>query len=179
MPSIEIRHAIASDIPFLMALDHAYTTEFVWQMDVQMGTEHIHTHFRRTRLPRSVRQEYPHDPAHLADDWTKKSGLLVAVLDGNPVGYVGMMLDVVPDSTLINDLVVMRRMRRQGVGTALALAGQDWAIHHQSRQVTLVMQSKNYPALRLAQKLGYEFCGFSDRYYPNQDIALFLSKSIR
>jgi hypothetical protein len=40
------------------------------------------------------------------------------------------------------------------------------------------MQSKNYPAMMLAQKHGYEFCGYNDRYYPNQDIALVFGRSI-
>ena len=41
------------------------------------------------------------------------------------------------------------------------------------------MQSKNYPGISMANKLGYEFCGYSDRYYTNQDIALFFAKRIQ
>jgi ribosomal protein S18 acetylase RimI-like enzyme len=43
----------------------------------------------------------------------------------------------------------------------------------------LDMQSKNYPAIRLAQKMGFVFSGYSDHYYPNQDIALFFSLDVR
>jgi RimJ/RimL family protein N-acetyltransferase len=35
------------------------------------------------------------------------------------------------------------------------------------------MQSKNYPAIALARKLGFSYSGYSDRYYADQDIALF------
>jgi RimJ/RimL family protein N-acetyltransferase len=38
------------------------------------------------------------------------------------------------------------------------------------------LQSKNLPAIRLAQKFGYEFCGYNDQYYINQDVALFFAK---
>jgi GNAT superfamily N-acetyltransferase len=162
-----------------MQLDHSYTTEFVWQMDLNVDGESIRVNFRKTRLPRSVRQEYPSDPGRLADVWTQISGLLAAVHDGAPVGYVGLSLGLRPGIALATDLAVMGRFRRQGIATALLLAAQDWANHHDCRQVQLVMQSKNYPALCLAQKMGYDFCGYSDRYYPNQDIALFFGKSLR
>jgi hypothetical protein len=46
-------------------------------------------------------------------------------------------------------------------------------------QLFLEMQSKNIPAIRLATKMGSVFSGYSDRYYPNQDIALFFALSLR
>jgi RimJ/RimL family protein N-acetyltransferase len=41
------------------------------------------------------------------------------------------------------------------------------------------MQSKNHPAIRLAQKHGYEFCGYNDHYYLTQDVALFFAKVLK
>jgi len=41
------------------------------------------------------------------------------------------------------------------------------------------MQSKNNPAIRMANKLGFSFCGFRDHYFPNQDLALFFSRFVR
>jgi RimJ/RimL family protein N-acetyltransferase len=41
------------------------------------------------------------------------------------------------------------------------------------------MQSKNHPAIQLAHKLGFEFCGYNDHYFSNQDIALFFSRPLR
>ena len=179
MPAIEVRPAIASDIPYLMEFDHSYSTEFVWQMEIQLEPDRIGVAFRKTRLPRLVRQEYPLDPQRLADEWTQRSAVLVAIHESVPVGYATLMMGLVPDSALVADLAVVRRLRRQGIGTALVLAAQDWAMHHRGCQILLVMQSKNYPAICLAQKMGYDFCGYSDRYYPNADIALFFSKPLR
>jgi len=34
------------------------------------------------------------------------------------------------------------------------------------------------PAVRLVQKMGFEFSGYHDRYYANQDIALFFTKRL-
>ena len=178
MPEIEVRPAIATDLPYLVKIDHHYKTDFVWQMDLHVDSSQIDVRFRRTRLPRAVRHEYPRNPKALIDEWTHRSGMLVAVSDGIPVGYICLMVNVVPETALTTDIAVRRPMRRRGIGSAMVLAAQDWASHHGCRQMWLEMQSKNYPAICLAQKLGYEFCGYSDRYYPNQDIALFFTKSL-
>ena len=37
---------------------------------------------------------------------------------------------------------------------------------------------KNYPAIRFCQSRGLAFCGYSDRYWPNYDIALFFGESL-
>jgi ribosomal protein S18 acetylase RimI-like enzyme len=76
-------------------------------------------------------------------------------------------------------LVVIRRLRRQGIGSALILAAQEWGMQHDTRRLVLEMQPKNYPAIQMAHKLGFELCGYNDRYYANNDIALFFGKSIR
>jgi hypothetical protein len=41
------------------------------------------------------------------------------------------------------------------------------------------MQSKNYPAVHMAMKLGYEFSGYQDHFYANGDIALFFTRYLR
>jgi ribosomal-protein-alanine N-acetyltransferase len=79
----------------------------------------------------------------------------------------------------INDLAVNVAHRRQGVGSTLLQAAQDWASGRSHRRVILEMQSKNLPVIRLAQKFGYEFCGYNDHYYLNQDVALFFGKALK
>jgi tRNA threonylcarbamoyladenosine biosynthesis protein TsaB len=73
----------------------------------------------------------------------------------------------------------MRRVRRQGIGTGLLLAGMEWAKQHSLDRLVVEMQPKNYPALCMMQKLGFLFCGYQDPYYTNRDIALFFAKSVR
>jgi ribosomal protein S18 acetylase RimI-like enzyme len=65
------------------------------------------------------------------------------------------------------------------VASALLAEAQDWAAERSHRRLILEMQSKNYPGIRLAQKFGYEFCGYNDHYYLNQDVALFFAKIIK
>jgi ribosomal protein S18 acetylase RimI-like enzyme len=180
MPAIEIRPTIATDIPVLMELDHNYSSDYVWQMELQQSEEgQVRVTFREVRLPRSVRVEYPRSVKSLLVDWTQRSGLLTALAEGEVIGYIGFMLEIAPLTTWVTDLAIKRRFRRQGIGSALLLAAQEWGLQHDSRNLVLEMQPKNHAAIRLAQKLGFDFCGYNDRYYANRDICLFFAKNLR
>ena len=180
MPEIEIRPVVAADVPALAALEHHYSSEYVWQMEVQHYAEgQTLVSFRQVRLPRPAKVEYPRSVHALKEDWQSRSGLLAAVYNGGVIGYISLMLDIAPLTAWVTDLAVNRRQRRQGVGSALVLAGLSWAVQQDCHRLVLEMQPKNYPAICLARKLGFDFCGYQDRYYSNQDIALFFSKTVR
>lgn len=177
MPEIEIRPVANTDVPSILALDHNYSSENVWQMEFVNEDGQVVVSFRQVHLPRAVQVEYPRPPEGLVEGWTKHSGILVALLDGKVVGYARMIPDSFDFSLLMTDLVVNKRQRCQGIGSALLLAAQEWAITRPNiRRLVLEMQPKNFPAISLAHKLGYEFCGFRDHYYQNQDTAIFFDK---
>lgn len=178
MPEIQIRPAISDDIPHLIAIDHGFTSDYVWQLDIQQEENQVHINFRELRLPRSVRVDYPRSVNLLADNWTERSALLIACLGEKPVGYISLMSDVTPVTIWVTDLVVERRLRHQGIGSALVLAAQEWARKQRFARIVLEMQPKNIPALRMAEKLGFAFCGFNDRFYENHDIAIFFGKPL-
>ena len=179
MPQIEIRPAKSDDIQALITLEHSYVSGYVWQMELQRDEQKISVIFRQVRLPRSVQVKYPRDSQALAEEWTKRDGVLVASIEADIVGYACLMNNMTPKTTWVTDLVVLRRLRRQGIGTALILASQDWAMQKQHRRIILEMQPKNHPAISMAQKIGFDLCGYNDYYYNNQDIALFFSKWLR
>ncbi|HEY5141215.1 MAG TPA: GNAT family N-acetyltransferase [Methylococcales bacterium] len=185
MPEIEIRPPTSAEIPKLVEMDHDFVSDYVWQMEVQHeigqkpSDSRVEIIFRQLKLPRSVHVAYPRSPKDLANDWKDRACLLVALLKGEAVGYISMMLSIAPHSSWMTDLVIQRKNRRQGIGSALVLAGQDWARQKRCLRMVMEMQPKNYPAICLAQKLGYDLCGYNDHYYPNQDIALFFSKGLR
>lgn len=177
MPEIEIRPAVETDIPLLIQFDHSFTSDHVWQMEYRLEAGQLGAAFREVRLPRSVKVDYPRSPGALVDSWQKRSGLLIAVLNGAPVGYASLSQEKLPFATWMHDLVVEHRFRRQGIGSALILAAHEWvASQPGSRRLILEMQLKNYPAIQFAQILGFDFCGFIDQYYPNQDAALLFAK---
>lgn len=186
MPEIQIRPVIASDIPALAALDHNYSSNHIWQLEMEIGRADETTgqpvraiSFRQVRLPRTVRVEYPRSSRILVEDWSYRSGLLAAIYRGEPVGYTSLMLDFSPLTTWVTDLVVDRPLRRQGIGTGLILAAMEWAANMETRNLVMEMQTKNYPALCMALKLGFELCGFNDRYFPGQETGLFFGKVLR
>jgi ribosomal protein S18 acetylase RimI-like enzyme len=179
MPEIELRPVLLTDVHKLIAIDHDYTSDYVWQMDINSEEGQIQVGFRQMKLPRSVQVDYPRMPRNLADDWSSRSGVIVACLENEVVGYISISKNIAPATAWVTDLAVMRRVRRQGIGSALVLAGQEWAVQQEIYRIVLEMQPKNYPAICFAQKLGFEFCGYNDRYYINRDIGLFFAKSLR
>jgi ribosomal protein S18 acetylase RimI-like enzyme len=179
MPEVRIRPAVATDLPVLMAINHSCTSEYVWQMDVQREEGQVGAIFREIRLPRSVVVPYPRSVATLADEWSRRTGMLVAVLGDEQVGYLRLTDKVIPQTAWITDLVVAPGVRRKGIATALILAAQSWAVQRKNRRAIMEMASKNCAAIRLAQKLGYEFCGYNDHYYLTQDIALFFGRALK
>ena len=175
---VEIRQAKSTDIQLLMDLDHNYSTEYVWQLDLDHNRAKSDMAFREARLPRPMAVHYPRHIETLRDDWQKRAALLVAEAEARLFGYISLNTEIAPGAVWVTDLAVNSLYRRRGIGTRLILAAQNWAREHGVRRIMIEMQSKNHPAIRLAQKLAYEFSGFNDRYYENQDIAIFFAKRL-
>ena len=175
MAKIDIRPTISTDIPKMISLDHNYATGHVWQMTLDLTDLQTQVSFREVRLPREVHVNYPRIPRRLLDDWTKRDLLLLAEEDGIVRGYISVRLGLAPASAWVEDLAVDRIYRRNGIASALVLAAQDWCGKKGIHRLTLEMQPKNYPAIQFAYKLGFEFSGYNDQYYRDQEIAIFFS----
>jgi GNAT superfamily N-acetyltransferase len=179
MDNLNIRQIKNSDVPQLMGMDHSSTSDRVWQLELRrdVRTPEVTAVFREVRLPRLVRLAYPNDPFALADEWKRKANLWLAENDSGTVGYAGVNE---PRSGVawITDLVVAPAWRRKGVATALIDAAHKWCSERQDHRIFMEAQSKNYPAIALGQKNDYEFCGYNDRYYPNQDIMLVFGRTL-
>jgi len=102
--------------------------------------------------------------------------MYTALVGKDPAGSISLSERGAASVAWVVDLVVDAPQRRRGVGSALLAAGQAWAESRSHRRLILELQSKNLTAIRLAQKFGYEFCGYNDHYYINQDVALFFAK---
>lgn len=176
MPQIQIRPINSNDLPILKNIDHSYETTYVWQMERQIEENQVIIKFNEIRLPRSIQVEYPHLPQKMQSILSTASIILVAILNDVPTGYVVLQNQLIPNTTMISDLVVSKPLRRQGIATGLILAAQEWALQQHSRRSMIEMQSKNYPAIQLVTRLGFDFCGYQDHYYSNHDIALFFSR---
>lgn len=179
MSELQIRPTVATDLARLMGLDHSITSEAVWQLEFRRDAGQVSTTFREVRLPRAIQIQYPHNHFALADDWVRRSMMYTAVKNSDPVGYISLLERGTASTVWVTDLVIDPAHRRRGVAAALLVAGQAWAESRAHRRLILEMQSKNVPAIHLAQKNGFEFCGYNDHYYINKDVALFFAKILK
>ena len=179
MPPFEIRPASVSDIPRLVVMDHSCQSDYVWQLELRREVGQVAASFREVRLPRSIEVKYPRDPSTLSDEWMRRDVALVAVDEGNPIGYICATVEYASSAAWVTDLAVSPLHRRKGAASSLLTAAQAWASERNIRRLILEMQSKNQAYIRLAQKFGYEFCGYNDQYYPTQDVTLFFARGIK
>jgi ribosomal protein S18 acetylase RimI-like enzyme len=180
MPEVEIRPAISDDLDVLKAILPLYQSSRVWQLDRLGNDGDMQAVFREVRLPRESRVDYPRTPAQVFAGFEAGfDSYLTAVMGSIPVGYIHLSDQVAPRTAWVKDWVVRGDLRMRGIGAALLLAALDWSAETGFRRMVVEMQSKNYPAITLVRKLGFEFSGFSDQFYSNQDIALFFGRALR
>ncbi|MEJ2013320.1 MAG: GNAT family N-acetyltransferase [Anaerolineales bacterium] len=174
----EVRQAISSDIPKLIEMDHGVNTDHVWQLVLNQGEGEVGAVFREVRLPRPMRVNYPREPRDLADVWTDHAALLLAEAGETPLGYLALIDGPAFRCGWVTDLVVDLRFRRRGVATLLLNSARSWCLERGRERIFVEMQSKNYPAIRLMKKSGFSYVGYSDHYYPDQDIVLFFAREL-
>ncbi|MBN1371599.1 MAG: GNAT family N-acetyltransferase [Anaerolineaceae bacterium] len=180
MPAVEVRPATNSDLNLILSMDLGYLSPRVWQMERLNGEGQMGVRFNEVRLPREARIEYPRTAGQILDESIpEKQVILTASSEGQLVGFARIADHIFPKTAWIKDCVVNEPARRRGIGTALLVGVQEWALERNFRRLTMELQSKNYPGVQLAQKMGYAFAGYSDHYYMNQDIALFFTLSLR
>jgi ribosomal protein S18 acetylase RimI-like enzyme len=169
-----VRKGELKDLNACVLVDNSYVTDYVWQIQAEERPyEEMVVTFRTIRLPRSMRVTSARDTDYLLQDWQRGECFLVAEEEGEIRGYLDMTVQAWHRTGWLNDMAVLKRYRRQGLGTALLRRALRWAREHQLRAVMLETQTKNYPAICFYRKHGFVFCGFNDHYYTNQDIALF------
>lgn len=179
MPEIEIRPVTQNDIEALSKFEHGYYTENVWQMSLDVTIETTQVAFKRRHLPRRVLVPYPRNREAIFNHFGDAEAFLLAEHAGHPVGYLNIESQKDTKIARVSDLVVSSSMRRQGIASGLLFASMNFLTHRGLSTLVLEMQSKNDPAIKMAAKLGFSFCGFRDHYFPNNDLALFFSRFIR
>ena len=176
--SFEIRPTVATDLPRLMGMDHSCSSEYVWQVDLRREAGQVSVSLRDVRLPRPITVPYPRNPFALADEWQYKSAMLTVAVP-EPAGYMCLNAQSAAEVVWVTDLVVSPEYRKRGIGLELLKTAETWALEHGCRMLFFEMVAKNRPAIHLAQKFGFEFCGYNDHYYANRDVALFFGRAVK
>lgn len=161
-----------------MALEHAYFTDYVWQMQERVTDIETAVSFREVRLPRPMRVEYPRSRDFLLEDWQRNGCFLVAEDQGKVLGYLDLQIQRWHEVGWIVNLAVDRSHRRKGIGGMLLEQGITWGRGVGLRALMAEVQTKNHPAITLGSKYGFSFCGYNDQYYVCGDIAVFLCRSL-
>jgi ribosomal protein S18 acetylase RimI-like enzyme len=174
-----IRPAELADLGAILAIDHNYVTDYVWQMDEHnTGGDHVVT-FRLAQLPRPVRVASPYDSATLQRCLYRCDYLWVAQANQEISGYIGMALVPWQSAGVLAAFAVAPPARRRGVGSQLLETAIRQARADGLSAITLGLAAKNYPATRFCQTRGFRLSGYADRYYASGDIALFFTYRIK
>ncbi len=179
MAEVMIRTAVSPDYAIFSSFKHSIQAEVVWQMDRIIDEDQVSIGFREIRLPRPIRVDYPYSSEGFMERAKAMAVILVACIEGAPVGYLGLSTIHADTISWIKDLVVHERWRRRGFASVLIRAARDWSVERGIHRMTIEMSSKNYPGICLAKKHNFEFCGYNDFYYSNNDIAIFFTRFMR
>ncbi len=176
---MEIRIATLADLTAALAMDDTFETDYVWQMDERSGNGNIAVSFRLTRLPRPIQVKGMVSRDDVAQNFQQGGMVLVAAADHGICGLADLAVSEWNQVLRIKNLAVAPADRHQGVGSRLMRAALKWGQQQQLRVALLAVSTKAYPAICFAQKHGFAFCGFSDRLYPNRDIAMQFALNLR
>ncbi len=97
----------------------------------------------------------------LREEATLPAGSFVALVDGEPIAYSGLMKHDNPGAAEDGLTVVRRDWRRRGLGLALKRLELAWAAANGVREVITWTQTGNDGMRRLNELLGYEYRGTS------------------
>jgi GNAT superfamily N-acetyltransferase len=149
-------------------------------MSVEETAGQWQTTFNKQRLPRTLEAIYAPDEHRLRMALPADHCFLVAIAkdSGEVLGYLTMHSESVYRGAWIHDVVVSLPYRRRRIGTRLVNVARHWAKEQGLTRITIENQTQNYPGITFCQQLGFKFCGYNDQYFPNHDIAVFLSQTV-
>jgi GNAT superfamily N-acetyltransferase len=177
-----LRDGHEKDIAHSLALDHSYESDLVWQVQVERDEPNYYSvTFRAERLPRTLQATYPQSETRLRIALQANHCYLVAAEreSGDILGYLAMVSDPAHRIVTITDLLVDRTFRRKRIGGKLLNIARRWGREHQCEKLLIELQTRNYPGIAFCQASGMTFCGYNERYFDQQEIAVFFGQTLR
>lgn len=101
-----------------------------------------------------------------------KSKYFVAKQENEIVGFVGILLII--DQVNIMNIVVKKDKRNFGIGSLLLEEIIRYSKIHNATSITLEVNEKNIPAIKLYKKYGFKQVGLRRKYYNNEDNAILM-----
>lgn len=104
---------------------------------------------------------------------SENSVIFVAKKDDKIVGFAGIKIG--PFEIDIMNIVVRKDMRNNKIGTCLMEKIIDFFKESDKEEITLEVNEKNIPAIKLYEKYGFEKVGIRKKYYGEEN-AILMSK---
>ena len=101
-----------------------------------------------------------------------KSKYFVAKQENEIVGFAGILLII--DQVNIMNIVVKKDKRNFGIGSLLLEEIIRYSKIHNATSITLEVNEKNIPAIKLYEKYGFKQVGLRKKYYNNEDNAILM-----
>lgn len=102
-----------------------------------------------------------------------KSKYFVAKQENEIVGFAGIMLII--DEVNIMNIVVKKDKRNLGIGSLLLEEIINYSKIHIATSITLEVNEKNIPAIKLYKKYGFKQVGLRKKYYNNEEDAILMN----
>ena len=101
------------------------------------------------------------------------SKYIVAKENNIIVGFAGIIL--LPDDAEITNIVTKKNERKKGIGNLLLAKIIEMA-KYERNNISLEVNEKNVPAIKLYEKYGFEKVGIRKKYYNGIDNAIIMTK---
>lgn len=101
-----------------------------------------------------------------------KSKYFVAKQENEIVGFAGILLII--DQVNIMNIVVKKDKRNFGIGSLLLEEIIRYSKIHNATSITLEVNEKNIPAIKLYKKYGFKQVGLRRKYYNNEGNAILM-----
>ena len=101
-----------------------------------------------------------------------KSKYFVVKQENEIVGFAGILLII--DEVNIMNIVVKKNKRNLGIGSSLLEEIIRYSKIHNATSITLEVNEKNIPAIKLYEKYGFKQVGLRKKYYNNEDNAILM-----
>lgn len=101
-----------------------------------------------------------------------KSKYFVAKQENEIVGFAGILLII--NQVNIMNIVVKKDKRNFGIGSSLLEEIIRYSKIHNATSITLEVNEKNIPAIKLYKKYGFKQVGLRRKYYNNEDNAILM-----
>lgn len=111
----------------------------------------------------------------LKDELTSEtSQFICAKFENKVVGFAG--IKIILDEADIMNIAIKEDYRRQGIATLLLNHILDFCKEKGIKTIHLEVNEKNFSAISLYQKFGFEECGRRKQYYDNKYDAILMKK---